>query len=148
MQLRSILASAGALALAACSDVQPTAPIAAPAAPSLSQSAAAGGVFVSTNGLNGNAVVAFARAAEWLARSTGTFATGGTGIGGVADPLASQFALALSSNAKFLVVVNAGSNDVSSFAVERWLAHARRSRLVRRRASRQRRDLQRTSSTR
>ena len=118
MQLRSILASAGALALAACSDVQSTAPVAAPTTPSLSQSSqAAGGVFVSTNGLNGNAVVAFARAADGSLAPTGTFATGGTGIGGVGDPLASQFALALSSNAKFLVVVNAGSNDVSSFAV-------------------------------
>ena len=85
---------------------------------SLSQSAqATGGVFVSTNDLNGNAVVAFARAANGSLTPIGTFATGGTGIGGVGDPLASQFALALSSNAKFLLVVNAGSNDVSSFAV-------------------------------
>ena len=117
MQLRSILASA-AVALAACSDVQSTAPIAAPAAPNRSQSAqAAGGVFVSTNGLNGNAVVAFARAADGSLASTGTFATGGTGIGGVGDPLASQFAVALSRSARFLLVANAGSNDVSSFAV-------------------------------
>jgi 6-phosphogluconolactonase (cycloisomerase 2 family) len=36
----------------------------------------------------------------------------------VGDPLASQFAVALSHNAKFLVVANAGSNDVSSFAVD------------------------------
>jgi hypothetical protein len=89
-----------------------------PAAPSRSQSAqAAGGVFVSTNGLNGNAVVAFARAADGSLAPTGTFATGGTGIGGVGDPLASQFAVALSTSAKFLLVANAGSNDVSSFAV-------------------------------
>ena len=119
MQLRSILASAVICTIAACSDVQSTAPIAAPAAPSLSQSSqAAGGVFVSTNGLNGNAVVAFARAADGSLSPTGTFATGGTGIGGVGDPLASQFAVALSPNAKFLVVANAGSNDVSSFAVD------------------------------
>jgi 6-phosphogluconolactonase (cycloisomerase 2 family) len=118
MQIRSILA-AGAVALAACSDVQPTAPAITPVASNLSQSAqTVGGVFVSTNGLNGNAVVAFARAADGTLTPTGTFATGGTGIGGVGDPLASQFAVALSHNAKFLVVVNAGSNDVSSFAVD------------------------------
>lgn len=118
MQLRSILAATAAITLAACSDNQPTAPSKALAA-SLSQaSQAVGGVFVSTNGLNGNAVVAYARTADGSLTPTGTFATGGTGIGGVGDPLASQFAVALSENAKFLVVVNAGSNDVSSFVVD------------------------------
>ena len=119
MQLRSILATAAAIALAACTDNQPTAPANAGLAPNLSQaSQTVGGVFVSTNGINGNAVVAFARAADGSLTPTGTFVTGGTGIGGVGDPLASQFAVALSENAKFLVVVNAGSNDVSSFAVD------------------------------
>jgi len=119
MQIRSILAAAGAIALAACSDVQPTAPVARPATSSLSQSAqTVGGVFVSTNGLNGNAVVAFARGADGTLTPTGTFATGGTGIGGVGDPLASQFVVALTHDAKFLIVANAGSNDVSSFAVD------------------------------
>ena len=90
MQIRSILV-AGAVALAACSDVQPTAPAITPVASNLSQSAqTVGGVFVSTNGLNGNAVVAFARAADGTLTPAGTFATGGTGIGGVGDPLASQ----------------------------------------------------------
>jgi 6-phosphogluconolactonase (cycloisomerase 2 family) len=119
MQLRSILAAAGAVALAACSDVQPTAPNTSPVSPNLSQaSQTVGGVFVSTNGLNANAVVAFARAADGSLTPTGTVATGGTGIGGAADPLASQFAVALSRNAQLLVVVNAGSNDVSSFTVD------------------------------
>lgn len=119
MQLRSIVAAASAVALAACSDVQPTAPHAAAVSPSFSQSAqTVGGVFVSTNGLNGNAVVAFARTADGSLAPAGTFSTGGTGIGGVGDPLTSQFAVALSPNAKFLVVVNAGSNDISSFAVD------------------------------
>ena len=119
MQLRSILAVAGAVALAACSDVQPTAPSAAQVSPKFSQAdQAVGGVFVSTNGAQGNAVVAYARAANGSLSYTGTFSTEGTGIGGTADPLTSQFALALSDNAKLLVVVNAGSNDVSSFAVD------------------------------
>ena len=119
MQLRSILASASAIALAACSDAQPTAPSAAQMTPNFSQAdQSVGGVFVSTNSVSANAVVAYARAANGSLSYTGTFATGGTGIGGVADPLTSQFALALSDNAKLLVVVNAGSNDVSSFAVD------------------------------
>ena len=118
MQIRSILAAAAAIALAACSDNQPTAPAKTALAANLShESQAVGGVFVSTNGIDGNAVVAYARTADGSLTPTGTFATGGTGIGGVGDPLASQFAVALSENAKFLVVVNAGSNDVSSFAV-------------------------------
>jgi 6-phosphogluconolactonase len=119
MQFRSILAAVGAVALAACSDVQPTAPAATSVRANLSQALqTTGGVFVSTNGVNGNAVVAFVRAADGSLTPTGTFPTGGTGIGGTGDPLASQFAVALSDNAKFLVVVNAGSNDVSSFVVD------------------------------
>src|SRR5690349_19701181 len=118
MQLRSILVAAGAVALAACSDVQPTAPLAAPVAPNFSQGGVTGGVFVSTNAVSANAVVAYARAANGALSYVGTFATGGTGIGGANDPLQSQFALALAENAKFLVVVNAGSNDVSSFSVD------------------------------
>jgi len=119
MQLRSILAAATAIALAACSDAEPIAPSVAQIAPRLAvDGQAAGGVFVSTNSANGNAVVAYARAANGSLSYTGTFATNGTGIGGTADPLTSQFALALSDNAKLLVVVNAGSNDVSSFAVD------------------------------
>ena len=118
MQLRSLFA-VGALALVACTDVQPTAPIATPLAPGFSNAEqSVGGVFVSTNGIDGNAVVAYARAANGALSYTGTFATGGVGIGGTNDPLFSQFALALSDNAKLLVVVNAGSNDVSSFAVD------------------------------
>ena len=117
MQLRSLLACV-TVALAACSDVPSTTAVAAPSAARLSQSTQeVGGVFVSTNGLNGNAIVAFARAADGSLSPTGTYPTGGTGIGGVGDPLASQFAVALSPDAKLLVVVNAGSNDVSSFAV-------------------------------
>src|SRR5215218_548686 len=109
-----------ALALAACSDRHPAAT--APGAAALDvggRRQAVGGVFVSTNAAAGNAVVAFDRAADGTLSYAGTFPTGGTGIGGTADPLASQFALTLSPNARLLFVVNAGSNDVSSFAVDR-----------------------------
>jgi 6-phosphogluconolactonase len=81
--------------------------------------AAVGGVFTTTNGAEGNAVVAFARAADGSLSYAGTYPTGGLGIGGTANPLASQFALVLGDNAKQLFVVNAGSDDVSVFDVRR-----------------------------
>lgn len=82
-------------------------------------SAVVGGVFTTTNAADGNAVVAFARAADGSLSPLGTYATGGLGIGGTVDPLQSQFALVLSPDERFLFVVNAGSNDVSVFQVGR-----------------------------
>jgi len=118
MQLRSTIVAAATVIIAACADVQPTSPSTIPTSANLSQAEQrVGGVFVSTNGSNANAVVAFARSANGALTYTGTFATGGTGIGGTADPLVSQFAVALTDNEKYLLVVNAGSNDISSFAV-------------------------------
>jgi 6-phosphogluconolactonase len=107
-------------ALAACSTADTTAPGAA-ARPSLSAASGGvvGGVFTSTNGAAGNAVVAFARHADGSLTYAGTYPTGGLGIGGVADPLASQYALTLDRSAQRLFVVNAGSNSVTSFAVDR-----------------------------
>ena len=109
------LLAAASLAVAACTDA-PTAPRALRASLAAS-SAPIGGVFVSTNAVAGNAVVAFARTADGTLRYTGTYPTGGAGIGGTTDPLASQYALTLSRDARFLFVVNAGSDEVSSFAV-------------------------------
>src|SRR5215467_8510890 len=61
----------------------------------------------------GNAVVAFARAGDGSLTFAGTFGTGGNGIGGTTDPLASQYSLILDGeDAKLLFVVNAGSNTV------------------------------------
>jgi 6-phosphogluconolactonase len=77
-----------------------------------------GAVFTQTNGVNGNAVVAFARAGDGSLTLVGTFNTGGKGIGGTTDPLASQYALLLDGeDDRLLFVVNAGSNDVSTFRV-------------------------------
>jgi 6-phosphogluconolactonase (cycloisomerase 2 family) len=105
-------------ALSACGETTTTLPITPSSAnASVAGAAAVGGVFVTTNAASGNAVVAFARAADGSLTPSGTFATGGVGIGGTLDPLASQGALVLSENARRLYVVNAGSNSISTFAV-------------------------------
>ena len=122
-----VAALAGILALAACADRAPTAPGAsqvliaphASSAPARFDNGSGGAVFITTNSATGNAVVAFRRGADGELSPLGTFSTGGAGIGGTADPLASQFALTLSNDHKLLFVVNAGSNDVSVFRVGR-----------------------------
>ena len=107
-------------ALSACADATTTPLPVTAASPSRAVAegeATVGGVFVTTNSAGGNAVVAFARAADGSLTPSGTFGTGGAGIGGTLDPLASQSALVLSDNAERLYVVNAGSSSVSTFAV-------------------------------
>lgn len=117
--LRSLATLAGIAALAACADNNATNPVApADQTAALRQSGnGVGAVFVSTNDVNGNAVTAFSRAADGSLSPLGTFATGGQGIGGTTDPLASQFVLTLSPDHKLLFVANAGSNDVTVFRV-------------------------------
>lgn len=122
--LSSVLASSVVL-LAACGDhmTQPTAHIAAPdAAASADRTGdgsrhAVGGVYVSTNGATGNAVVAFARFENGTLSKIGEFKTGGTGIGGGVDPLQSQGAVAISPDHRRLFVVNAASNSISTFSI-------------------------------
>lgn len=111
----------GMAALAACSDQSRTNPL-APDQALASRGASGsdqGAVFVTTNGANGNEVKAFSRAADGSLSPLGTFATGGTGVGGVGDPLTSQGAAALSPDHNLLFVVNAGSNDVSVFRIKK-----------------------------
>jgi 6-phosphogluconolactonase len=116
---------AGVVSLSACADRTITSPeatysISPSAAPALMRSEgreSVGAVFVTTNSASENAVVAFRRAADGSLSSLGTYSTGGRGVGGSADPLASQFALTLGRNHELLFVVNAGSNDVSVFRV-------------------------------
>lgn len=81
-----------------------------------------GAVYVLTNQPS-NAVAAFDRAPDGTLAPAGTFSTGGSG-NPVAqpgdpptDPLASQGALVLSDNNKFLFAVNAGSNEISVLAI-------------------------------
>ena len=87
-----------------------------------------GAVFVQTNDLAHNAVVAYDRAADGTLTKVGTYATGGAGAaeaGAVVDPLASQSSLTLDQRQGLLFVVNGGSNSITVFGMEG-------SRLVRR----------------
>jgi 6-phosphogluconolactonase len=116
-----------ALALAACSDRPPvTAPAAADETLlSASDSRKAGdwrggAVFAMTNQPTGNAIVAFTRGTDGELTPAGEFPTGGLGSGGGSDPLRSQGSLILSgrpSGRLLLFAVNAGSNEISVFAV-------------------------------
>jgi 6-phosphogluconolactonase (cycloisomerase 2 family) len=73
-----------------------------------------GGVYTMTNSAAGNAILIFDRAANGVLTSAGSIATGGTGQG---SGLGSQGALALTADQRRLLAVNAGSNDVTVFAV-------------------------------
>jgi 6-phosphogluconolactonase len=75
---------------------------------------AAGAVYTMTNAAEGNAILAFNRGADGTLSAAGSYPTGGVGSG---DGLGNQGAVLLSDNHRWLYVVNAGSNDISVFAV-------------------------------
>lgn len=76
----------------------------------------ASAVYVQSNDAAGNEVLAFERRADGGLAPLGRYATGGRGTG---EPhLASQSSIVLSDDGRRLLVVNAGSDDVSLFAVE------------------------------
>jgi 6-phosphogluconolactonase len=77
----------------------------------------AGAVFVMTNAVDKNEVIAYRRASNGTLQEAGRFATGGRGSGGNNDPLESQGSLTLSQDHSRLFAVNAGSGDVSVFSV-------------------------------
>jgi DNA-binding beta-propeller fold protein YncE len=77
-------------------------------------------VFVQTDNLAGNQVVAYDRAGNGALTQAGVYATGGRGgqlEGSVVDHLASQGSLAYDPQAELLYAVNAGSDTISVFAV-------------------------------
>lgn len=76
--------------------------------------AGSGAVYTLTNQVGGNAVAVFTRGADGRLSAAGSVATGGTGTGA---SLGSQGAVSLSNDGRWLFAVNAGSNDVSAFAV-------------------------------
>lgn len=76
----------------------------------------AGAVYTMTNAVDGNKVLAFSRAGDGSLRSAGEYATGGLGSG---NGLGNQNAVVLSKDGRWLFAVNAGSNQVSVFAVRR-----------------------------
>lgn len=71
-------------------------------------------VYTSTNAAAGNRVLAFDRADNGSLSPDGSFATGANGTGG---GLGNQGALALTESGRFLYVVNAGSDSISTFVV-------------------------------
>ena len=82
-----------------------------------------GAVYVLTNQSTGNAVMVYQRVSDGTLSFSGTFSTGGTGVGTGADPLGSQGSLVLGRGHQFLYALNAGSNDVSVFAVDGLKLH-------------------------
>jgi 6-phosphogluconolactonase len=103
MRITRRAALAAAMALAALAVV---------AGPAMASGRSA--VYTSTNGAAANQVLAFDRAGNGSLAPAGSFATGGSGTGG---GLGNQGALALSGGGRFLYVVNAGSDSLSTFAV-------------------------------
>lgn len=77
----------------------------------------AGAVFVMTNAVDKNEVIAYRRDTDGTLQETGRFATGGRGSGGNNDPLESQGSLTLSQDHTLLFAVNAASGSVSVFSV-------------------------------
>jgi 6-phosphogluconolactonase len=75
-----------------------------------------GAVFVQTNEAEANAVIAFRRARDGRLSRLETVMTGGRGDG--APHLTSQGSVILTGDARRLLVANAGSDDVSVFAVD------------------------------
>jgi len=76
-----------------------------------------GFVYVATNESPSNAVIQFRRAGNGSLTQISEAATGGSGTGAsTVDPLGSQDALVLSPDGAFVLVVNAGSDEVSSLS--------------------------------
>jgi len=78
-----------------------------------------GAVYTMTNAPapDGNEVVIFDRDSTGILTRADSIATGGAGSGGGLDPLGSQGALRLSQDRRWLIAVNAGSDEISVFRV-------------------------------
>jgi 6-phosphogluconolactonase len=72
-----------------------------------------GAVYTQTNGASGNSLLAFQRAVDGTLRPAASYATGGLGSG---VGLGSQGSVTFSADGRWLFVVDAGSNDVATFA--------------------------------
>jgi 6-phosphogluconolactonase len=73
-------------------------------------------VYVQTNDAAGNEVIAFGRSADGRLELLGRYETGGRGTG--KPHLASQSSVVISDDGRFLLVANAGSDQLSLFAIE------------------------------
>jgi 6-phosphogluconolactonase len=77
-----------------------------------------GAVYVMTNAPEGNEIVAFHRNAKGMLKFMASYPTQGLGSGGNAvDALGSQGALVLTQDKRWLLAVNAGSNQISIFRI-------------------------------
>src|SRR5690606_29023509 len=105
------LAAVAALVVTGCTEEG----ITGPGDPSLGMGPAApGAVYVLGNAAMNNEVLVFDRSPDGTLTAAGAFATGGAGTGA---GLGSQGALVLSENGRWLVAVNAGSDEISVFRV-------------------------------
>jgi 6-phosphogluconolactonase len=115
--LKVLLTAALAAAAGACSDTdRVTAPGDSPDVSAFvgQGTGGAGAVYLATNAANGNQVLVLARAGDGSLSAPQTFSTGGTGTGG---GLGNQGGVVLAQGNRRLLVVNAGSNEISVFAV-------------------------------
>jgi 6-phosphogluconolactonase len=74
-----------------------------------------GAVYVASNEATGNRILQFLRDEHGVLTSAGSFSTGGLGTG---SGLGNQGGVVLTDDDQWLLVVNAGSNDISVFAVD------------------------------
>lgn len=91
-------------------------------APAFAQGGAPGAVYAMTdsNGPEGNEIVVFDRATDGTLTFNRVVATGGLGVGDTTEPvdaLGSQAPLILSADQRWLIAVNAGSDEISVFRV-------------------------------
>src|SRR5688572_27118475 len=81
---------------------------------------APGALYTMSNAADANAVLVFERGPDGRLAPAGVYPTGGTGTGG---GLGNQGAVILDEEQKRLFVVNAGSDEISVFAVRRHGLH-------------------------
>src|SRR3989441_11712731 len=74
-----------------------------------------GSVYIMSNSASGNQVIAYSRAQDGTLTWQANYATNGLGITGLTG--SNQGGLVLSENGQWLIVANAGSNDISVFSV-------------------------------
>src|SRR5207244_8181564 len=75
-----------------------------------------GAVYIMTNYSTGNQVIRYDRANDGSLTFSGKFSTGGLGATGLTG--SNQGGIVLSNEGKTLLVVNAGSNDISIFQIQ------------------------------
>lgn len=83
-------------------------------ATSIADEGAPGAVFLTSNDASGNEILVFGRAVDGTLSAAGTVPTGGLGT---SAGLGNQASMVLTNDNRRLYVVNAGSNDISAFAV-------------------------------